>query len=222
MDLTDILRRRTESDLAVATARSLALSLEIEKLATELKSLREKASRAKLAAEPAVEASDLRPVTEAPSVESRSRSKPTSSLHRKIIRKLSGKGSGQPKFNWHFDEIAGVFPVRDKNGIAAAVSATGVPSVTMSGWVVPIDSGSAFSEVMISLHGNNGTIVRKTHTYQRPDVAAHFGNAALSSCGFRVEVPMFELSVGGYEVTITSSTSDGQSASLSAGSIVIS
>lgn len=222
MDLTDILRRRTESDLAVATARSLALSLEIEKVAVELKTLREKAFSASVVADRVSAASQTQHSIEAAQPESISPEKSVPSLHKKIIRKLSGKKGNQPNFHWHFDEIAGVFPARDKSGIQAAISETGVPSVTMSGWVVPIDSGSAFSEVEIALKGKAGTIVRRTRTYQRPDVAAHFGNAALSSCGFRVEIPMFELGAGGYEVRITSLTSDGQAASLSAGNIIIS
>ena len=231
MDLTDILRKRVESDLAVATARSLELSLEIEVVAAELKGLRSKlgevesrqtreGSRGYSNAEPV--SGDV-PVGYEASVshDAPTRSEPQM-LYRRFLRKFVSRSAKPPQFHWHLDEIAGTFPARGKGGVDAHISSTSFPAVTMSGWIVPAGDGPAFVAVEMILSGPRGPISRDTKTYHRPDVGAHFGNPDLTTCGFRLEFPMYEVPAGQYAVKISGRTPDGSTMSAPVGSITIS
>lgn len=228
MDLTDILRKRAEADLAVAMARSLELSFGIEAAADEIKSLR--AKLAELEGRPG-DGFDSRPQRQ-PRSEHETfvshedgnslRDGSGRSLHQRLFGKFVSRTTQKAQFHWHLDEIAGTFPVRDKNGVNAVVSGTSFPTLTFSGWIVPTEENPAFTAVEISLAGSHGLITRGTQTFHRADVAAHFGRPSLSSCGFRLEIPMFEIPTGQYALKISGSTPDGIAHTLSAGAITIS
>jgi hypothetical protein len=210
MDLANILQKRTECDLEVATIRSLELSLEIQITAKELSSLRKQLDEleTRLAPKGTQDTAEI----------SQGREKV---LRRRLSKILSYRNFTTPQLHWHLDEIVGTFPARDKSGVNVIVPSSGFPALTMSGWVVPVDDRSAFVEVGIALLGPAGRVMRETQTYQRPDVAAHFDNPSLSSCGFRFEIPMFEIPVGRYDVRISGRGSDGTEMTAQAGTISI-
>lgn len=224
MDLNDILRKRVESDLAVATARSLELSLEIEVVAAELKELRAKTGKAdsRQPTEVLKNHAILEPaISETAGDEAPSGSEPQM-LYRRFLRKFGSRAAEKPQFHWHLDEIAGTFPARTKDGVDAHVSSTGFPAVTLSGWIVPMGERPAFSAIEVTLSGPRGNISRQTSTYHRPDVGAHFGTPDLTTCGFRLEIPMFDIPVGEYALKFTGRTPDGSTLSAAAGRITIS
>lgn len=231
MDLTDILRKRAEADLSVAMARSLELSFSIEKLASEIKPLRVKLAELEHQPEPEASGNDdnadfeFQPQVAVPKAslhETAVDEKVRRPLHQRLFGKFVSRSETMPQFHWHLDEIAGTFPVRGKGGVNAFVSGTSFPALTISGWIVPIGDNPAFAAVEITLLGSRVQITRETQTFHRADVAAHFGNPALSSCGFRLEIPMFEIPVGQYALKISGRTADGSLYTLPAGAVTIS
>lgn len=224
MDLTEILRKRTQADLDVAMVRALELSLEIENVARELRALREKAGAiSNTAASSAPDVGELPGLVAFESSVGRPaiiKKKPLP--YRKLLRKIYGRRTEKPRLHWHFDEIAGSFPPRDKSGVHVMIASTGAPTITLSGWVVPMDNDPVFNVVEIALIGQGGSITRETQTFQRPDVAVHFGNPAVASCGFRLEIPMFELRSGKYDIKIACRTANGTVTSVTAGTATIS
>lgn len=237
MDLTEILRKRTAADLEVAMARSLELSLEINEAGHTLKTLRdelnvlEKGSSVVPATEDRVwtnaPSADLPPSRVRPAAPASGAGRETSggssspSAAARILKLFSGKRAEPVQFRWHLDEVAGTFPVRDKDGIDMTVSSTGFPTLTLSGWIVPMDGGQAFAGIEIELIGSDRSVVRQTPTYPRPDVADHFGDPAFSSCGFRFELPSYEVPAGRYALRIATRGGDGARMSTQAGSITI-
>lgn len=226
MDLNEILRKRVESDLAVAAARSLELSLEIEVVAAELKVLRAEWSEVEGRQIPVGSQQEMAGAGAVSSAALSTDEVPTRSemqmLYRRFFRKFISRPAPKPQFHWHLDEIAGVFPARGKGGVDVHLSSTSFPAVTMSGWIVPMGDEPAFAAIEMTLSGPRGAISREVRTYHRPDVGAHFGNPDLTTCGFRLEFPMFEVPVGQYAVKISGRKSDGSTMSAPVGSITIS
>lgn len=231
MDLTDILRKRTEADLTVATARCLELSLEIEVVAAKLQKLRDAAYRAEADRDTALPSPSKSAFVVANPSEAHvgaGRQESTGSFFRSILGKLLGRQSElqeepEPQaFHWYFDEIAGNIPARDDFGVNASIASTSFPAISMSGWVVPLDNAPAFGAVEVALTGKQGSIAASTQTHNRPDVAAHFGYAAASWSGFHLEIPMAQIPVGQYAIRISCRAADGNDLSVLAGSITIS
>lgn len=212
MDLTDILRKRTAIDLEIATARALEISLEIEVAAAELRRLRSELKTLESSAE-----AKRRPDT--PITPPASTSK--ASFRKRLRNRIMRLRAPTPQLRWNLDEIGGVFPPREKGGVSAAVSKTSLPSLTLSGWVVPIDNNPAFTAVGITLTGRGGQISRDAQTYPRADVAAHFGDSRFISCGFRFEIPMFEIPVGEYDLEISGHEPSGKMVAARAGTIEV-
>jgi hypothetical protein len=214
MDLTDILRKRTETDLRVAMARTLKISFEIEAAANELKELRAELralERAKAKREPQPAA----PLSTRPS------SAVARPLSFALLRKLVRRRARPEPIQWHLDEIAGVFPRRDKDGVSAEVSSTGQRSMTLSGWVVPMEGHPSFASVSIALIGRLGSISREVQTHARADVASHFGNSDYVSCGFRFDIPMFDIPAGNYVLELSARSLNGKQVVVRAGTIEV-
>lgn len=221
MDLSDILRNRTEADIVAATRRTLDLSIEIAAAAAELQALRlqlaEQCGADEVPANAAL-------VGQGPDSQvgagQRDRRPALPEKMLKVLRSLV-KSDVPATLRWHLDEVGGVFPQRDRTGINAVVVRTSVPSLTLSGWVVPESGRSAFSDISIVLIGSRGRVSRAAATRPRPDVAVHFGEQQFVSCGFRFEIPMQELSPGVYTLEFTASREGDGSASARAGRIEI-
>jgi|GEM_PF-2402543 hypothetical protein len=181
MDLSDISRERTLVDLAVARARVLDLTFEIDRAAAELAALR-------------AELPEPSPTFQPVNPKGRG-SQATLGLSRLISwRRSSGEGVVQ----WHVDEICGELPARSKRGIEQMVRRSDSWILSISGWVVPKKDSSTYTSARLLMAGSAGVISRQASIHLRDDVAAHFGNPAFAMSGFRFEVPMSELEDGFY------------------------
>lgn len=184
MDLSEISRERTLIDLAVARARIIDLTLEIDLAAAELAALRAKMPQ---------------PATPLEAEQAKRSGRQTSG--RSMMGALR-RSSARSAVHWHIDEICGELPVRSKQGIDFKVLRSEAWMMTISGWVVPKDSPSAYTSVRLLMAGPMGVVAKQASIHLRDDVAAHFGNPAFAMSGFRFEFPLGDLEAGVYALDL--------------------
>lgn len=203
MDLSDISRERTLIDLAVARARIVDLTLEIDLAAAELDALRAQ-------------------MPQAPSpVETKQAKKSQRQPSGRSMLASFRRSSARSAVLWHIDEICGDLPSRSKEGIDFRVLRNEAWMMTISGWVVPNDNASAYTSVRLLMTGPTGVVAKQASIHLRDDVAAHFENPAFAMSGFRFEFPLGELEAGVYGLDLVPFSERSGEARVSLGRIEV-
>lgn len=205
MDLTEISREQAVADLGIANARILELSVEVRRAGEELQQLRRQLNLREKKASSRCSSGEPLYAVERASAGRMSADAPKKLLVEQLKRLLGVR----PRLIFSLDEVCGRAPVLSKNGARATVMRSEFRFCTLRGWALPENASSPFASLEVVVSGEKRE-VRRAATFQtREDVAKHFGDSALASAGFLVEIPMSELAAGTYEVKLVGQSGSG-------------